>query len=81
MEQEYSAALAAIRKICAEKGEADAIDLAKTLSITAAGAEACIRRLDEDGLAVVIEIDLCCGEEYVVRGLTEKGEALLRERG
>lgn len=73
------AALAAAREACAKKGEADAADIAKAIGIAAAEAESCIRQMDEENLAIVIEIDMCCGEEYVVRGLTEKGEALLRE--
>lgn len=81
MEQEaYRAALAAIQKICAEKGEADAADLAKAAGISSAAAETCILRMDEEGFANVIEIDLCCGAEYIVKGLTEQGEAFLREK-
>lgn len=75
------AVLEAIQKICAGKGEADAADIAGAAGITAAEAEACIRRLGEDDLAIVIEIDLCCGEEYIVKGLTEQGEAYLRDNG
>ena len=62
----YRTALAAVQKICAEKGEADAADIAKA-----------VRQIDEDSFANVIEIDLCCGEEYIVKGLTEQGRAFL----
>lgn len=82
MEQKaYQTVLTAVYKICAEKGEADAADVAKAVGMTTDEAESCIRRMDEENLAVVIEIDMCCGEEYIVRGLTEKGEALLKEDG
>ncbi len=78
MEQEnYRTALAAVQKICAEKGEADAADLAKAVGLSSATAEAYIRQMDEDSFADVIEIDLCCGEEYIVKGLTEHGRAFL----
>lgn len=80
MEQEtYRAALAAVRKICAEKGETDAADLAKAIGLSSAAAEACIRQMEEDGFADVIEIDLCCGEEYIVKGLTEQGAVFLEK--
>lgn len=82
MEQKaYQTVLTAVHKICAEKGETDAADVAKAVGMTTDEAESCIRRMDEENLAVVIEIDMCCGEEYIVRGLTEKGEALLKEDG
>lgn len=77
----YEAALAAVQTLCAQKESADAADIAKAAGITAAEAEACIRRMEEDDFAVVIEIDLCCGEEYMVKGLTEKGAAFLQEKG
>lgn len=78
MEQDtYRTALAAVQKICAEKGEADAADTAKAVGPSSAAAEAFVRQIDEDSFADVIEIDLCCGEEYIVKGLTEQGMAFL----
>lgn len=80
MEQEtYRTTLAAVQKICAEKGEADAADIAKAVGLSSAAAEAYIRQMEEDSFADVIEIDLCCGEEYIVKGLTEQGRAFLGE--
>lgn len=82
MEREtYKAALEAVRESCAKRGEADAADIAKAAGMTVAEAEGCIRQMEEDDFAVVVEIDLCCGEEYAVKGLTERGEAFLREEG
>ena len=60
-----------------EKGEADAADIAKAVGLSSAAAEAFVRQIDEDSFADVIEIDLCCGEEYIVKGLTEQGRAFL----
>ena len=78
MEQDtYRTALAAVQKICAEKGEADAADIAKACGLSSAAAGAFVRPIDEDSFANVIEIDLCCGEEYIVKGLTEQGRAFL----
>ena len=60
MEQDtYRTALAAVQKICAEKGEADAADIAKAVGLSSAAAEAFVRQIDEDSFADVIEIDLC----------------------
>ena len=36
-----------------------------------------ITLMEEEDLADVIEIDMCCGADYVVKGLTEKGKALI----
>ena len=38
-----------------------------------------ITQMEEEELADVIEIDMCCGADYVVKGLTEKGKALISE--
>ena len=35
--------------------------------------------LTAEDLADVIEIDMCCGADYVVKGLTEKGKALIQD--
>lgn len=62
-----------IQELCAEKGEADAADLYRAAGITPAEANAFIAKAEEEGLADVVEIDLCCGEELVIKGLAEKG--------
>ena len=62
-----------------EKNEVDATDIYKAAGITAAEANAFIARMEEEDLAEIIEIDMCCGVDYVVKGLTEKGRKLLNE--
>lgn len=62
-----------------KKNEVDATDLYKAAGITAAEANAFIAQMDEEGLADVVEIDMCCGADYVVKGLTEKGKELISE--
>ena len=50
MEQDtYRTALAAVQKICAEKGEADAADIAKAVGLSSAAAEAFVRQIDGGG--------------------------------
>lgn len=68
-----------VEEIYQKKNEVDATDIYKTAGITAAEANAFIQMLEEEDLAEVVEIDMCCGVDYVVKGLTEKGKALLEE--
>lgn len=68
-----------VEEIYQKKNEVDATDIYKAAGITAAEANAFIRMLEEEDLAEVVEIDMCCGADYVVKGLTEKGKALLEE--
>lgn len=57
----------------------DAPDLAKEAGISLEEAMEVIQKFGDDELIVVLEIDMCCGADYLVKGLTEKGEALLQE--
>lgn len=68
-----------VNEIYNKKNEVDATDLYKTAGITAAEANDFISRMDAEDLADVVEIDMCCGADYVVKGLTEKGKALMNE--
>lgn len=66
-----------VEEIYNQKNEVDATDIYKAAGITAAEANAFIAKLEEEDLAEVVEIDMCCGADYVVKGLTEKGKTLL----
>ena len=68
-----------VDEIYNKKNEVDATDIYKAAGITAAEANAFITQMEEEELADVIEIDMCCGADYVVKGLTEKGKALISE--
>ena len=68
-----------VQEIYKQRNEVDATDLYKAASITPAEANAFIMKMEEENLAEVVEIDMCCGADYVIKGLTEKGEALLNE--
>ena len=68
-----------VNEIYNKKNEVDATDIYKAAGITAAEANAFITQMEEENLADVIEIDMCCGADYVVKGLTEKGMALISE--
>ncbi|WP_458407249.1 hypothetical protein [Anaerotignum sp.] len=68
-----------VDEIFNKKNEVDATDIYKAAGITAVEANAFILQMEEEDLAEVIEIDMCCGADYIVKGLTEKGKALLSE--
>ena len=68
-----------VHEIYNKKNEVDATDIYQAAGITPAEANAFIAQMDEEDLAEVIEIDMCCGADYVVKGLTEKGKALIAE--
>ena len=68
-----------VNEIYNKKNEVDATDIYKAAGITAAEANAFITQMEEENLADVIEIDMCCGADYVVKGLTDKGKALISE--
>lgn len=68
-----------VDEIYHKKNEVDATDIYRAAGITAAEANAFISRMEAEDLADVIEIDMCCGADYVVKGLTEKGKALIQD--
>lgn len=68
-----------VDEIYHKKNEVDATDIYRAAGITAAEANAFITRMEEEDLADIVEIDMCCGADYVVKGLTEKGKALIQD--
>lgn len=68
-----------VDEIYHKKNEVDATDIYRAMGITAAEANAFIAQMEEEDLADVIEIDMCCGADYVIKGLTEKGKALIED--
>lgn len=68
-----------VNEIYHQKNEVDATDIYKAAGITAAEANAFIAQMEAEDLAEIVEIDMCCGSDYVVKGLTEKGIAMIEE--
>lgn len=68
-----------VDEIYHKKNEVDATDIYRAAGITAAEANAFISRMEEEDLADIVEIDMCCGADYIVKGLTEKGKALIQD--
>ena len=75
---EQKAILEKIDELCRKNGETDAAGLKDAMEgMTAAEASKRISELDEAGLLVTYEIDMCCGEELVVQGLTDAGAQMI----
>ena len=68
-----------VDEIYHKKNEVDATDIYRAAGITAAEANAFISQMEEKDLADIVEIDMCCGADYVIKGLTEKGKALIKD--
>lgn len=68
-----------VNEIYHKKNEVDATDIYRAAGITAAEANAFISQMEEADLADIVEIDMCCGADYVIKGLTEKGKALIED--
>ena len=68
-----------VNEIYHKKNEVDATDIYRAAGITAAEANAFISQMEEADLANIVEIDMCCGADYVIKGLTEKGKALIED--
>ena len=76
---ELTEILKIVDEIYNKKNEVDATDIYKAAGITAAEANDFITLMEEEDLADVVEIDMCCGADYVVKGLTKKGKALIEK--
>lgn len=74
---EMKAILKIVDEIFHAKNEVDATDLYKAAGITIAEANTFIAQMEEEDLAEIIEIDMCCGADYIVKGLTKKGRSLI----
>ncbi len=81
MEQmQMKAILATVLDLHQKQGDVDAADLAKAAGLTLAAANEFILKMEEENLADIFEIDMCCGADYVIKGITEKGKRLLNDR-
>lgn len=69
--------LAAIRDLCAARGEIDGVELAHAVGLSKEETFELIEQLDAEDLAVVEEYGFSCSVEYTVTGLTEAGLAKL----
>ena len=78
-QKNYKDILKIVQEIYLERDGVDAPDLAKALGISVEEATDLILKLADDNLAIVLEIDMCCGADYLIKGLTEQGQEMLKE--
>lgn len=77
MKQEYIAVIKAVDKFLKQGEEPDTSMIAKETSFTSQQIYDLITDMEEKGLLIAFEIDMCCGEDYVIKELTKKRKALL----
>ncbi len=77
MKQEYIAVIKVVNKFLKQGEEPDTSMIAKETSFTSQQVYDLITGMEEKGLLIAFEIDMCCGEDYVVKELTEKEKAML----
>lgn len=74
MEEMYCCLAKKIAELTEQNEETDVSTLAMVLSMKYGEVQKYIQEMDEKGWILTYEIDMCCGSEYVVTGLTEEGK-------
>ncbi len=77
MKQEYIAIIKAVYKFLKQGEEPDTAMIAKQTNLTSAQVYDFITEMEEQQLLIAFEIDMCCGEDYIVKELTQKAKELL----
>ena len=77
MKKEYIEIIKAVYKFLKHGEEPDTAMLAKETAFSSQQVYDFITEMEENGFLIAFEIDMCCGEDYVVKELTEKGKSML----
>ncbi len=77
MKQEYIAIIKAVYKFLKQGEEPDTAMIAKQTNLTNGQVYDFITEMEEQQLLIAFEIDMCCGEDYIVKELTQKAKELL----
>lgn len=81
MEEKMKKLAEQIDALTKDGGETDLTALSKTAGLPQQELEGILLEMEEKNWVSVYEIDLCCGAEYVIHGLTEEGrQAMLEKR-
>ncbi|WP_352399155.1 hypothetical protein [Anaerotignum sp.] len=79
MKEKHIEMLQLIQSNCVNGKELDPTDMVRLgSSFTMKEVQEAIPLLENEGFIEVIEIDMCCGADYIICGLTEKGKAYLK---
>ena len=79
MEETYLLLMEKIVELTEKNGETDAAALAWETGMKHGDILLRLKEMEEKNWLVTYEIDMCCGEEYIVDGLTDAGKAALTE--
>lgn len=77
MKQEYCDIIKAADKFLKQGEEPDSAMIAKQTGFKSEQVYDYIAEMEEQGLVLAFEIDMCCGEDYVIKEITEKGKTVL----
>lgn len=81
MEKKMKKLAVQIEALTKDGRETDLTVLSKETGLLQRELEGILLEMDAKNWVSVYEIDLCCGAEYVIHGLTEEGrQAMLKER-
>ena len=77
MKPEYIAIIKAVDKFLKQGEEPDTSKIAKQTNLTSQQVYDFIAEMEQQQLLIAFEIDMCCGEDYIVKELTEKAKQML----
>jgi len=77
MKPEYIAIIKAVDKFLKQGEEPDTSMIAKQTNLTSQQVYDFIAEMEQQQLLIAFEIDMCCGEDYIVKELTEEAKQML----
>ncbi len=77
MKKEYFKIISVVDNFLKQGQEPDIAMIAKETALSNQQVYDCITEMEEKELIIAFEIDMCCGEDYVIKELTEKGKSML----
>lgn len=79
LEETYLLLMEKIVALTEKNGETDAAALTWEIGMKHGEILQRLKEMEEKNWLVTYEIDMCCGEEYIVDGLTDAGKAAMAE--
>lgn len=77
MEETYLVLMEKIVELTEKNGETDAAALSWETGLKHGEILQRLKEMEDKNWLVTYEIDMCCGAEYIVDGLTDEGKAML----
>lgn len=79
MKETYFLLMKKIMELTVKNGETDASALSWETGMKHGEILQRLKEMEEKNWLITYEIDMCCGEEYIVDGLTDTGKSVLEE--